>query len=130
MDKVKTVVYRQTYQRRLAQQHQAREKRRREALTAVTAALSPIAAAFPSIKRVYLFGSIIRPGQFHEQSDIDVGVVGATAVDYFGFWRELEYKLPDWLIDLRDVGDASHFANRAKQSGNQLYERTNPSASS
>ena len=48
LSEAETAVYRQTYQQRLARQHQAREERRQEALTAVTTTLPQVAAAIPS----------------------------------------------------------------------------------
>lgn len=123
-------VYRRSFRQRLAQQHSTREEARRYALAAAQAIIPQIAAAIPSVQKVYLFGSIIQPGRFHQQSDIDVAVVGSTAADYFVFWRELETALPDWVIDLRDITDESPFASRVKRTGVLFYERTNPSTTS
>jgi predicted nucleotidyltransferase len=122
--------YRQTFQQRHVHQYQAREERRQEALMAIMPFLSTLAAATTSIQALYLFGSVTQPGQFHLHSDIDIGIVGATAEDYFIFWRELESALPEWLFDVRDVSDDAYFSQRVKETGLLLYERTDPSATS
>jgi predicted nucleotidyltransferase len=125
-----STTYREQYHKRRRQARQQREAIRRQALTAVTQAIPSIAASFPSIRRVYLFGSVTRPGHFHSGSDVDVGVVGATAEAYFAFWRELEATLPEWLIDVRDVSDDMHFSHQIQQRGILLYERTDSSSPS
>ncbi|MCZ7670228.1 MAG: nucleotidyltransferase domain-containing protein [Chloroflexi bacterium] len=76
-----------------------------------------MAASVSSVQQLYLFGSIICPGQFHQKSDVDIGVVGTTAEDYFELWRQLEAALPEWLIDLRELSSASFFADRVKERG-------------
>ncbi|HEY71679.1 MAG TPA: nucleotidyltransferase domain-containing protein [Thermoflexia bacterium] len=42
-----------------------------------------MAPSYPSLRRVYLFGSVIRPGAFLPSSDIDVAVEGLDAEAYF-----------------------------------------------
>ncbi len=123
-------IYRQNYQQRLARQQQAREKRRQQALHEALARIPAIAAEISSIQQVYLYGSVLQIGCFQAHSDVDAAVVGVTAVDYFAFWRELETALPGWVIDLRDVGDNSSFAENVKEAGMLVYERIHPSTAS
>jgi predicted nucleotidyltransferase len=122
--------YRQTFHQHHADQYEAREARRQKALTAICPLLPALAATTSSIQALYLFGSITQPGQFHPHSDIDIGLVEATAEDYFTFWRELETALPAWFFDVRDVSDDSFFAQRVKETGLLIYERANPSPAS
>src|ERR1051326_5556088 len=79
-----------------------RETRRAAAERAVTEAVRRVVADFHSIRRVFLFGSVIRPSGFRADSDVDVGIEGLGAEDYFAVWRAIERAAPDWLIDVRD----------------------------
>lgn len=125
-----TAVYRQNFENRLVQQHAQREARRQKAKTAVLSTIPSIAAKIPSVKRVYLFGSVMENGRFHKKSDIDIAVEGTTAEAYFEFWRQAEAALPHWLIDVRDITPTSLFATRVKQTGLLIYERTDSPAPS
>jgi predicted nucleotidyltransferase len=73
--------------------------------------------------RIYLFGSVVRPGAFRLDSDVDAGVEGADAQDYFALWRDLEREAPEWTIDLREVSGNPPFAERVRATGIPLYER-------
>ncbi len=119
-----TAVYRQNFENRLAMQRAHREAARQEAMAAVLSIIPSIAAGIPSMKRVYLFGSVVENGRFHKNSDIDLAVEGATAKAYFEFWRQAEAALPEWMIDVRDITPASLFANRVRQTGQLIYEHT------
>ncbi len=116
--------YRRSFAERQSRQLAERERWREEALTAVTTAIPSIAARHPSVAQAYLFGSIIRPGEFRLASDVDVAVVGTTPAAYFAFWRDLEAALPNWVIDLRDITEPSFFSERIQHTGLLLYERT------
>ncbi|MBE2220806.1 MAG: nucleotidyltransferase domain-containing protein [Anaerolineae bacterium] len=122
--------YRQHFKAQQAKKLEEREAKRLYALETVTAVLPPIISQFPTIQQLFLFGSIVHPGQFHAKSDIDIGVLGTTAEDYFALWRELEAKLPEWIIDLRDISDDSFFANTVQKTGLLIYERANKLAKS
>jgi uncharacterized protein len=115
--------YRRSLRQRLEQRYTEREAARQKALAAANAVIPRLAAKWPSIQRVYLFGSVLRAGAFHKRSDIDVAVAGTTPEAYFGFWKELEEALPNWLIDLRDIDTPSLFSERVKQNGVLLYAR-------
>ena len=123
-------VYRRTFQERLKRQQEAREEIRQRVLQAVSKKLPAVAARYPSVQRVYLFGSTIQPHAFHEKSDVDIAVEGTTAEAYFAFWRELEQALPDWVIDLREITTSSSLAERVYRTGLLIYERAGPSSSS
>jgi predicted nucleotidyltransferase len=60
-----------------------------------------------------------------EHSDIDIAVKGTDAATYFALWRDLEQLCPDWLIDLRDINQPSHFANRICQYGELIHVGSN-----
>jgi predicted nucleotidyltransferase len=118
-------VYRQSFIDRLTRQRDEREAYRLQALAKIQAVLPAVASGFSSVRHVYIFGSILRPGQFHAKSDVDIGVVGVTAEEYFALWRELEAAFPERPVDLRDVSMPSFFADTIQKTGLLIYERTN-----
>lgn len=101
-----------------------REARRAAAERAVTDAVRCAVVNFPSIQRVFLFGSVIRTSGFRADSDVDVGIEGLGVEDYFAAWRAIEQAAPDWLIDVRDITQPSTFAERVKATGKLIYERS------
>jgi len=74
--------------RALRRKRQDREKLRRETIQQLTRAIPPLAKSY-GIERVFLFGSAIKPGRFHERSDVDVAVYGLDKKDYFSFMAAL-----------------------------------------
>lgn len=110
----------------LAREERARAKRelrRQTALKAATDAIRSRVADYPALRRVYLFGSVLRQGAFKPRSDIDIAVEGVDAVDFFSLWRDLEEAMPDWAVDLRDLVPGSKFALRVQERGRIVYER-------
>lgn len=116
-------VYRRNFKAREKRLRQERETKRQKALQAVQVAIPPVASHYPSLRRVYLFGSVLHPGLFHRKSDIDVAVEGSTARDYFDFWRTLDEMLLEWGVDVRELDDSLAFSNHVRQSGLLIYER-------
>lgn len=123
-------VCRASFRSRLQEQYRVHEKRRTEVAEAILQHGHDIIARFPSIQRAYLFGSTIRPGTFHAESDADIGVQGATAEDYFGLWAAFEELLPTVTIDIRDVDPQTHFGRAVVSTGILLYERKDSSSAS
>jgi len=66
---------------------------------------------------------VTEPGAFRAASDIDIAVEGTTAEEYFAVWRDLERGLTDWVVDVREINDASRSATRVRESGVLIYER-------
>jgi len=60
-------------QRALAQRLEQREELRKEVLSATLAALDRLVTAGDA----YLYGSVVRPGRFHERSDVDIALTAA-----------------------------------------------------
>jgi len=102
---------------------QERGARRAAAERAVTQAVRRVVAAFPSVRRVFLFGSVIRENAFRADSDVDLGIEGLGVEDYFAIWRAIEEAAPDWVIDVRDITQPSLFADRVRAAGKLIYER-------
>jgi predicted nucleotidyltransferase len=104
-------------QRILSSGKQAREA----ALRAVRAVAPAIIAGYPAVKTAYLFGSILRPGAFRSDSDIEIAVEGGSAEDYFALWHALEEALPNWFIDLRDLPPNTRFTQRVYSTGEKIH---------
>jgi len=68
--------YRRTFRQRMQRDREEREERRQQALRAVRDKAPAVLAAYPSVWRAYLFGSVTRPGAFHPASDIDIALEG------------------------------------------------------
>ena len=122
--------YRQHFQTRLRRQRERQEAARLQALQAIHERIPDLLAVYPSVRRAYLFGSVIHPGTFHTSSDIDIAVEGMTVQEYFALWRALEQALPEWRIDLCDITAPSPFVACIHRTGVLLYERTDPSVTS
>lgn len=105
------------YRKQLAE----REALRQTALDAVRRLAPAIIARYPSVQAAYLFGSILHPGRFRPDSDIDIGVSGATAEEYFALWHALEEAFPEWNIDLRDLPPSTTFTHRVLTTGEKIY---------
>jgi hypothetical protein len=72
----------------LRRKKQVREKLRRETIQKLKHAVPRLAKSY-GIDRVVAFGSAIKPGRFHERSDVDVAVSGLANEDYFSFMSAL-----------------------------------------
>lgn len=108
-------------QARYQKQLEERETARNEALQAVRTVVPEVVTKFPAVSAAYLFGSILRPGAFRADSDIDIAIEGGSARDYFAVWHTLEEALPHWLIDLRDLPPDTGFTRRVKERGEKIY---------
>jgi predicted nucleotidyltransferase len=113
------------------QQYQQREQRRQWALCAARAAVQQAAPRFPAVRCVYLFGSVTRPGEMYQHSDIDIAVDDElSAEDFFGFWRDVERAAPEWQIDLVELKRDISFAEGVRERGMVVYERADANAES
>jgi len=121
---------RRNLQARAEREQLEREARRAAAERAVTEAVRRVVAGFPTVRRVFLFGSVTRPNAFRLDSDVDVAVEGLGVADYFPIWRAIEEAAPEWTIDVRDITQPSTFADRVRTTGKLIYERSHPTAQS
>jgi len=116
---------RHNLQARAERERAGREARRAATERAVSEAVQKAIVNFPSVKRVFLFGSVIRPNAFRSDSDVDVAIEGLGVADYFPIWKAIEDAAPDWIIDVRDITHPSPFADRVRATGRLIYERVN-----
>ena len=119
IDKIEA--YQQSFQARLRRDFERREGLRQKAYHVMQNRLPVIIAKYQAIKSAYLFGSILRPGSFRSDSDIDLGIIGGSAEDYFALWHELTEALPEWNIDLRDLPPNTRFTECVLERGEKIY---------
>jgi predicted nucleotidyltransferase len=81
---------RQFHHRRETQRRAQRETERLTWLRRAHEAILQLAPAYSDIRRAYLFGSLVQPGRFRPDSDIDVAVECQNLETESAFWRALE----------------------------------------
>lgn len=104
----------------LAKRRAEWEERRRLMLARVTAVLEEVAPAF-GVRRAYIFGSLARPGRYHERSDIDIAVEWPGEGDFFDLAAEVSQRIGQ-DIDILPL-DRIPFADKIKREG-ILWEST------
>ncbi|MEO0407373.1 MAG: nucleotidyltransferase domain-containing protein [Cyanobacteria bacterium P01_A01_bin.135] len=120
----------ENFKQRQAARHAEREALRQGARERAIAAILSVVPRYPQVTQVYLFGSVVQPGQFHQGSDIDIAVVGTDAAAYFDLWRDLEAVYTDRMVDLREIDVPSHFANVVRETGELVYDAASRAAES
>jgi predicted nucleotidyltransferase len=111
---------REYHARRDAARRAEREALRERQLTAAREAIRTIAPRHPAIRAVYLFGSVLRPGWFTDDSDLDVAIEVDDLDSEGPFARALEAELGRF-VDLRPLAGAVREAVRTE--GERVYER-------
>jgi len=115
--------YREYHARRDRELRGEREALRLEVLETAREAIRRSAPLFPAIRAVYLFGSLLQPGRFHPDSDVDVSIDCDDVEVETPFSRKLEEALQR-DVDLRPrVGPV---ARAVEQGGEVCYEREVP----
>ena len=72
-------------------------------------------------KRVIVFGSLCRSGQFHHDSDIDLAVEGIPPQHFIRAGADLMMGL-DWSIDLKPLEEVDDlFRDKIINKGKQIY---------
>jgi len=89
-------------------------------LTRVRTATMQLAPSHPGIAQVYLFGSLMQPGRFRIDSDLDVAVVSRSVEAESEFWRAMEQSLRR-DVDLRPYTGA--IVDAVTWFGEKVYER-------
>jgi predicted nucleotidyltransferase len=100
MDEATLQLYREYHARRERQIRDEREALRLRVLEQAREAIRQVAPRFPAVRAVYLFGSILHPGRFRPDSDVDVALDGEDVEVEAPFARALEDIL-DRSVDLR-----------------------------
>jgi predicted nucleotidyltransferase len=97
-----------------AEQQEERERLRQQTLAATFDLLDQMGAKF-GVKQAFVFGSVVKPGRFHEGADVDVAVAALEPAAFFDLMGALSLGLGRDvdLVDLRQC----HFADRIRQEG-------------
>jgi predicted nucleotidyltransferase len=123
MSSVDLEVARQYHRKREARRRAQREAEREQWFQRVREAVSSLAVCHPGVRRVYLFGSLVQPGRFRPDSDIDVAVECDSLETESAFWRALERELGR-DVDVRPLTGA--IAEAVSRGGEQVYGRQDP----
>jgi predicted nucleotidyltransferase len=67
------------------------------------------------LKQLYVFGSLVHAGRFHDGSDVDVAVSELPDEQFFKFMAALSVEL-ELDVDLIEL-DKCHFADKIQQEG-------------
>jgi len=114
---------RRYYYEREARRRARREAERQQWLQRAREAIQRLAGRYPDIQRVYLFGSVMQPGRFLSDSDIDVAVECDAPEVESAFWHTLEHELGR-PVDLHPLAGA--LAEAVIAAGELVHERENP----
>ena len=109
---------RQYYRQREARRRAQREAVRQQWLQRTRQAVSRLVVEHLGVRRVVLFGSLVKPGRFRPDSDIDVAVECDTVESETAFWRALERELGR-DVDVRPLTDT--IAEIVAYEGEQIY---------
>ena len=102
---------------------EARRRTRREAdrlhwLQRTRDAVRRIAPSCAGVRSVYIYGSLVQPGRFRPDSDIDVAVESDGPESESAFWRALERELGR-DVDVRPL--EGRIAEAAVRGGEWIY---------
>jgi predicted nucleotidyltransferase len=123
MNEAALLPYREYHARRERELREEREALRLEVLERARAAICRSAPLFPAIRAAYLFGSLLQPGRFRPDSDVDVAIDCDDIEVETPFWRKLEEALRR-DVDLRPRIGA--IARAVEEEGERCYERKVP----
>lgn len=102
-------------------QRKARNEAERQKLLAKTLRLLDDLGARYNIQRAYLFGSVVKPGHFQPDSDVDIAVEQIDPRQFIAALSEFSMRL-NRDVDLIEL-DKCHFAHRIREKG-LLWEKT------
>ena len=120
MDEASLQPYREYHARRERELREQREALRLRVLKQARNAIRQSAPRFPAVRAVYLYGSVLRPGRFRPDSDVDVAIDCDSLEVETPFWGTLEDAL-ERNVDLRPrVGP---IAQAVQDYGELCYER-------
>jgi predicted nucleotidyltransferase len=123
MDEATLRPYREYHARRERELCKQREALRLKVLERARDAIRRSAPGFPAIRAVYLFGSVLQPGRFRPDSDVDVAIDCDDIEMESPFWQALQDAL-ERNVDLRPrIG---RIAQAVEDYGELCYEREIP----
>jgi predicted nucleotidyltransferase len=99
------------------------ENRRLELLDRIITQLPDFLSKFPSVTKVVIFGSLIRPGYFTELSDVDIAIKDLPNPMYWQAFSWFENCLKFENIDLVRFEDAKPSIMKYIENGGVIYEQ-------
>ena len=114
----KSLTPREYHARRAAERRAEAEALRQAELERARRAIRRLAPSFPAVRRVYLFGSVLQPGQFRRGSDLDVAIDCDDLGVETPFARALQDELGRF-VDLRPLEGAVRRA--VSEEGERVY---------
>jgi predicted nucleotidyltransferase len=109
---------REYHRQRDAQRRARREAERQRWLLRARQVAARLGPDFVGVRRVFLFGSLVNPGRFRQDSDIDVAVECDSVETKSAFWRALERELGR-PVDVRPL--TGRIADVVVAEGEQVY---------
>ncbi|MBI3950814.1 MAG: nucleotidyltransferase domain-containing protein [Acidobacteria bacterium] len=118
--------YARSLKRRAARARKHLEAERHRRLKRIEE-IEELAEHFPTIQRVWLFGSLLQPERFHAGSDVDVAVEPPNTPELFKFAAALEQWL-DCSCDVVPLQPETSLGEFVQRMGQCIYERAYPRA--
>ncbi len=98
----------------IEQRRKVQEELRLQLIEKVCKVLDKLAMEIP-FEEAYLFGSILKPGKFIKDSDIDIGFIGLKDIDFF---RAMSFISSELGVDVDIVQLEGHrLADKVKKEG-------------
>jgi predicted nucleotidyltransferase len=113
--------YKRYWNERFAKDEIKKENLRKDALK-IAERLKEILIKEFHVKKIVLFGSILKKRCFEDDSDIDIAVEGLSKKDYFSALARLMMESP-FEIDLKPIEDVSDLFKQRIAKGKVLYEK-------
>lgn len=106
MTEVEVAEYRKFWRERAARGAARRRELASQARAEAIRAAEVLVRDFGA-RRVYLFGSLLQEGRFHERSDVDLAVEGIAPERFFKTWAAVgaDVRVPIELVDIDEVGE-------------------------
>lgn len=110
-------------ERRHARRIQHLESQRTRLLETLRNSAPRFVRRFPDVTKIVVFGSVVRPGYFREQSDVDLCVAGLPNAEYWQARLWLERCLGTERIDLVRLEDAREGMRPFVERGIVIYDK-------
>jgi predicted nucleotidyltransferase len=114
--------YAQSLRHRAARAWTDRNAQRQQLLERIERISEP-ANQFPTIQRVWVFGSLLQPERFHPSSDVDIAVEPPHTPELFRFAAALERWL-GWPCDVVPLQPGTSLGKLVQQTGQCIYDRS------
>lgn len=97
------------------------EKTRKQVLAAVTEILSAIAPKY-GFSEAYIFGSTVKRGKFHPESDVDIAIFNLSNQHFFSLMAEMSRRL-ERNVDLYQIEKMDEGLRRKVEEQGLLWKK-------